>query len=150
MRHLASKVSGDVILSLHGAQAPTAEEWRAHLELLEGLAIHHGRTLASMRSLVFSDGGMPDSAQRKSSQRVIDGANGHKMPVAIVTSSPFVRGVVTAAHWFGLTIKAFSPAELGAALAYLGIPPARHAALRDELVSLASTLPCQALYDARW
>lgn len=150
MRHLASKVSGDVILSLHGAQPPTAEEWRIHLELLEGLAILHGRSLASMRSLVFSDGGMPDSAQRKASQRIIDAADGHKMPVAIVTTSAFARGVVTAAHWFGLSIKAFSPADLGDALAYLGIPPARHAALRDELASLGATLSCQALHDARW
>lgn len=150
MPSLASKVSGDLILSLHGEEAPSAEEWATHLTLLEDLARSNGGSLARMRSLVFSDGGMPDSAQRQSSTRIIDAADGTRMPIAIVSTSGLVRGVVTAGHWFGLSMRAFAPAELREALAYLQIPEDRHPEVRRHAAELALGRRCEALNDARW
>lgn len=150
MPSLTSKVSGDLVLSLHGAEAPSASEWETHLALLEELARRNGGSLARMRSLVFSDGGMPDSAQRQASTRIIDAADGTRMPIAIVSNSGFVRGVVTAGHWFGLSMRAFAPAGLREALAYLQIPEGRHAEVRRHTTELALGFRCEALNDAHW
>jgi len=150
MKSLVSKVSGDLLLTLHGASAPSTTEWDAHLVLLGELARANGGSLAAVRSLVFSDGGMPGSAQRQSSTRIIDTARGREMPIAMVSSSSVVRGVVTAAHWFGLNMRAFTPAELHDALRYLAVAPERHADLRRDLADLARDFRCEALSDARW
>jgi hypothetical protein len=41
----------------------------------------------------------------------------------VLTASLLARGGVTALRWFGVTIAAFAPHELDAALRYVGVDP---------------------------
>lgn len=150
MANMGSRIAGQLIVALHGANAPTGPEWEAHLALLGSAARAARGSLEPYRCLVVSDGGMPDSAQRQASTRVIDAANGSRMPVAIVTTSTLVRGIVTAGHWFGLRMQAFAPAELAAASSYLEIEPADLVTLRRELDLLATAVPCRTYAQLVW
>ncbi len=41
------------------------------------------------------------------------------MPVAVVSSSTLVRGIVTAFNWFNMNMRVFSPIEVQAAFEFL-------------------------------
>ncbi len=58
--------------------------------------------------------------------------------VAVVTRSALARGVVTAMHWFGLQVRAFSVEEIDAALEFAGLALAQRGAGKAELRSLAT------------
>lgn len=105
-------VVGEVMLVAHTAKAPSDEEWKVYVE---GVVTHDP---ARLRSLVFTDGGAPNSTQR----RVLNEALGGKTSLgAVVSPSTMVRGVVTALSWFNPMIKAFAPGETDEAFRYLGV-----------------------------
>lgn len=57
------------------------------------------------------------SVQRKEMFEIVKAKS---MQSAVVTDERLVRGIVTAASWFGIDVKAFSWAELPAAVLHLG------------------------------
>lgn len=59
-----------------------------------------------------------NSLQRKA---IIDVLRAKNISVAVVTDDKLVIGMVTAASWFGANVKAFSWANLDAALRHLNI-----------------------------
>ncbi|MBK8257272.1 MAG: STAS/SEC14 domain-containing protein [Polyangiaceae bacterium] len=59
-----------------------------------------------------------NSVQRKA---IIDVLRAKNISVAVVTDDKLVIGMVTAASWFGANVKAFSWANLDAALRHLSI-----------------------------
>lgn len=150
MANMTSRLVGNTIVALHSASTPAPGEWDAHLMLLARAARENKGTLASCKALVFSDGGMPDSVQRQASTHIIDRLQGKEMPIAIITASAVVRGIVTAGHWFGLKMQAHAPPALDRALAYLDLPPVARERLRRELDAMANEVACRAYADARW
>jgi hypothetical protein len=149
MENMASKVVGSVIVSLLARGNPTRAEWDVYLALLEKLAKEAGGSLKNYRNIVFSDGGMPDSAQRKASVQIIERYQGKDMPVAIVTRDTIARGVVTAAHWFGLNMQAFAPDDADKAFQFLGVSEQLKARVYREVDPLLQQVSCSAFRGRR-
>lgn len=126
------------LVAAHTKLAPGEEEWEGWMEFCLR-AVRPGEV---MKVLIVTEGGAPSAAQRqvmneKLSPYVIENPNALRN--AIVTSSAFVRGVVTALSWFHPGHCAFSPANMDDAMAYLEVP----VELRAELRLLVRTLQAQ-------
>jgi hypothetical protein len=98
--------------------------------------------LTKFRGLSFSDGGAPNSTQR----RLMNDTLGGKSPLsAVVTNSAMARGVVTAMGWFNPNIKAFSPTELDEALRFLNVNKSEFELIKLEIRNLVIKLGNQKL-----
>jgi hypothetical protein len=131
MKNLAIKVIDRLFIVVYGTADPTDDEWKGYLDLVE----RHGVTRTMQ--LICTDGGEPSSAQRR---LLNDLLGGRTVPVAVVSGSTRVRGTVTALSWFNRKIKAFPPADLRDALAYLEIPASRTDLIEREIGSLRDEL----------
>ncbi|MFT3766112.1 MAG: hypothetical protein QM820_11440 [Minicystis sp.] len=115
---------GGLMIIVHPNKSPTDLEWDRYFEEL----VKHDPE--RLRSLVFTDGGAPNTPQRK---RVNDWLRGRASICAVVTTNTFVRGVVTAFSWFNPKINAFAPGATDSAMHYLGIPEEDYVLVRREL-----------------
>src|SRR5262249_27181347 len=88
---MVDPVRGDLFVVVHRAKPPTDEEWTDYLESWRPL------DMGNMRTLVFTDGGGPNPAQRKAATEALGGKSSL---TAVVSSSPLIRGIVTALGWF--------------------------------------------------
>lgn len=107
-----------LMLVAHTNKQPSDPEWDRYFTEL----VRHDPE--RMKSLVFTDGGALNSAQRK---QVNDFLRGRTSICAVVTANAVVRGVVTALGWFNPKIRAYGPEQVEEALHYLQVG-------RDELV----------------
>lgn len=73
------------------------------------------------------------SVQRK---LCIDVVNKRRIKAAVVNDSSVVRGIITAASWFSVDVKSFSPDQLLEAVRDLGVPTNRE----DAIVQAAEKL----------
>jgi hypothetical protein len=131
---MAFMVIDRMFLLVHGAEDPTNEEWALYLDAIQ----RHGvdRTML----LVYTDGGGPSAMQRRYLNELL---NGRTVPVAVLSDSAKVRGLVTVMSWFNPQIRAFSPAELVVALAYLEVPTSRAELIEREKYELRLSLGAQ-------
>jgi hypothetical protein len=128
MATMAHVVSDGIQLAVHDESPPTDAEWDAYL----------AEAASSVRgTLVVTDGGGPNAKQRAAIANIAGIA---ELPTAIITSSILARGIVTAISWLGKNIRAFSPAEIGAAMDYLGIGSSKRAELSQRIARLKVTL----------
>jgi hypothetical protein len=127
------RVVGNVHLIVVGEKNPTVADWNAYVHAVQIEERNGLNITAQMRTLVFSDGGGPNAAQRKLAADVL---NGRSTPVAIVTNSAIMRGVMTALRWFNPQASAFAPSELSDAMAFLQIPEHK----QDTLLKIARDL----------
>jgi hypothetical protein len=126
---------GHVQVVVHTEEPPSDEEWRAYLD---GVA----KIEASVRAFyVRTDGGGPNALQRELLTKFFETRS--MPPVAIVTPSVMVRGIMTALNWFlNNRLRLFSPSQAVEAFGYLQVAPADRgpleavvARLRGELAS---------------
>lgn len=130
MPNMVSKVIKNLGISVHTAKPPTNEEWQELITLMQPSDV------ANFRAISLTDGGAPNSAQRKSMNDYLAG----RVPLsAVVTQSTVVRGVVTAMSWFNPNIKSFSPEELDAALVHLKVNRSEFALIKKEIRTLANS-----------
>lgn len=123
-----------ILVGVHTSDNPREREWRQHCASLERL--HH-----EMRGvLVYTDGGGPTGKQ---CQQLRLALHEHASPpAAILTSSAWVRGVISSLNWFlADQVAAFEPTDLDGALRYLARPDQR--LLRDEIVQVLGVLATQ-------
>ena len=116
MKTMAFASVGTVVIVLHSNQAPTDAEWAEYVKEFKKF-----KDLTRVRSLVFTDGGAPNSAQRKEVNDLLDGRPGL---TAVISASSMIRGVVTALQWFNPAIKSFSPDRVASAYEHLKLTPA--------------------------
>lgn len=109
-----------------------ADEWAQYMDGLRK------NLKTPLRTIVVTDGGSPNAAQRK---EMIDLFKGVAPPTCIVSDSQLVRGMTTALGWFNPNIKAVAPTQLKDAFAYLKIPPEHEERVRKEIWRLRSELP---------
>lgn len=128
MRNMASKVVGNLGISVHTANNPSNEEWAEMVE-----QIKHCDDLSQFKGISFTDGGSPTATQRKQTNEVLAG---RAVPSAVVTSSAIARSVVTAMSWFNPAIKVFPPERLDDALRYLMVRESEYAIIKMELRKL--------------
>lgn len=112
MPSMVYEISGELFVVVHPDRPPTDDDWTAYIRSW------HPLDMGRMRTLVFTDGGGPNAAQRKLANQAL---RGRSSLTAVVSSSPMVRGIVTALSWFNPKIKAFSPEEALEAFYYLGM-----------------------------
>jgi len=131
MRNMAFKVIDRLFIVVYGAHDPTDEEWIFYLQDVE----RHGidRTM----QLISTDGGGPTATQRRYLNELLAGRS---VPVAVMSSSSAIRGVVTALSWFNRKIRAFAPSGLRDAIAYLEIPASRSDLIEREMNKLRRSL----------
>ena len=105
-----------VMIGVTGAGEMPVEEWERF--------VAHMNQGESTRYLQYAVGSTSlTSVQRKIG---IDAVNNNSIAVVMVTDSPIVRGIVTAASWFGVKVKSYSPNQLGEAITALDIPADQH------------------------
>lgn len=101
-------------------------------------------SLDKVRALVLTDGGTPAADSRRALQKFLAGRS---IKVGIVTTNPFVRGIVTAISWFNPGNRAFKPSEVGRALTYLNVDAAWHAQLFGRIGELAAAVGGGKIFD---
>lgn len=117
MKSMVFKIVGNVHIVLHGASDPKDEDWRLYMNAVrEEARKMTDADFAKIRTLVFSAGGGPTAKHRKEINEFL---GGRVTPVAIVTSSTIMRGVVTALQWFNPLVRAFPPEDVVGALDFL-------------------------------
>jgi hypothetical protein len=128
---MAFKVIDRLFIVVYGPHDPTDAEWESYLADVE----HHGidRTM----QLISTEGGGPTSTQRR---YLNDLLAGRSVPVAVMSGSAAIRGVVTALSWFNRKIRAFPPTGLRDAIAYLEIPGSRTELIEREMAKLRLSL----------
>ena len=103
----------NILIAVQRPGIPTDGDW------LEYMLDARGTPFTGV--LVIGDGSKLSPTQRVDVEQVINsnGANS-----AVLTSSAFTRGVVTALRWFGVPMKAFALSDLKGALDFLAVPAA--------------------------
>ena len=123
---------GGTLVVVHGVLHPSDADWEIYLDALRS----NGDAITAQ--LIVTDGGSPNSAQRRASLDVVVGRP--VPPSAVVTSSVLARGVVSALAWFVKDrIRAFAPSEFEEACAFIGAAEGC-AALRAAAARLRSTV----------
>lgn len=112
-RALLAQRSGNFIVVTHGSLAPSNAEWNALLDIYRAHP-----SLASARTLVFTDGGAPNAAQRADLRAALGSIN---MPIAVITESIIARAAGTALSWLNPALRMFSPRDLDKGLAHIGV-----------------------------
>lgn len=117
-KNLGYGQAAGVILAFHTKEDPTESEWQGFCDFTLKLPKHCDKYL------IRTKGGGPNAKQRQQTNEVLKTRGTPMTNVAVVTEATIVRGTVTALSWFNPNIKAFSPADLDAAMRYLGLSPA--------------------------
>ncbi|MGC4064508.1 MAG: hypothetical protein QM784_07665 [Polyangiaceae bacterium] len=134
---MVHKYQNDMYILVHGKRSPSDAEWDLYLSDLRTQADR----LDCVKTLVLTEGGNPDGAQR---QRLNEVLRGRPTRVAVLTASIIARGVVGALAVFNPRIRAFSPDAAGLALAYLGVPTDEYGPLLRTIAELRAIVARQA------
>jgi hypothetical protein len=129
MKTMLHEIWGNVMVSVQGDVPMSDEDWDDYLATVDA-------NLTSLKAfLISADNHGPNAGQRAKldKQRAV-----YPLPKAVVTTSMAIRGIVTATSWLGSKIRAFSPANIDEAFAYLSVAEPDRAALL-ELVAILKT-----------
>lgn len=131
MRTIAWTFVDGISLLVHADVPMSDEDWKHHVA--DCVA-----RLSSLRgAIIMTERQGPNARQRE----LVAGEPGfHTRPVAVVTPSMMVRGIVTALRWFGSEMRAFNPEDLDRALVYVDVPAASRDRIRGALVQLRRSL----------
>lgn len=119
-----------------GRRDPTDQEWDFYIRFLRENIVPG----VAPRSLVITDGGGPNSAQRtKLTELVAEHAG--EIKIAVVTASAVVRGIFTAMSWFAtFNYRAFTPRQLDEALVFLDVSRSTAIEMKAAIVSMRKRL----------
>jgi hypothetical protein len=120
---MAFKCVGNIIIVVHTKEPPDNDTWNSYLEATLAAGRLYGNDLSNVRHLVVTEGGGPNSAQRKAVDTASQTMNGKNSPVAVISASPMIRGIVTVFNWFNLNMRVFSPQEADKAFQFIGVLP---------------------------
>lgn len=137
MKTMGYDVIGELLITVHTTAPPIEAEWKPYVAALAEL-VQNTKDHSKIRNIVFTDGGAPDSLQRKVVNDIA--ASRPPVPTAVVSGSTMVRSVVTALAWFNPKIKAFSPRQIDEAYRYLGFSPSQVEVFRPRLEKLQAQI----------
>jgi len=125
------------------AHHPTASPSDADIDrMVDVIAAIQAQGLLAVQ-LVFTYGPALSANQRKRVSQLAKTMK-HEPRVAVVSGATLVRGAVTALSWLGVNAKAFAPADLSNAIAFLGCP----VAAVDEVVRVVRAEDAQRGWDS--
>lgn len=129
------RAGADHLLCVHRPVPIEPEEWGRFLDAAESIARSAGQVRVLVRS---EDKGGPDAAQRADLNERFANL---KMRVAVLTASRVTRGIAMALQWLKVVdIKAFPPADVDKALAFLETPADQRAEVLATLRELQQRL----------
>lgn len=141
MKDMACELVGDIVLCMHNSKSPDDKSWQVYVDACVASAQMHNGDFSKTRQLVLTDGGGPNAGQRKAAVDAVDKLKGAKEGrVAVVSSSTFVRGIVTVFNWFNFTVKAFAPNSIDEALRFLTVTPDEAARLWSAIERLGAPM----------
>lgn len=114
---------------LHTGSPPSEREWDDYMATIRT----YDSVVPRVRTVVFTDGGGPNSSQRKKLNEFL---GGRITPVFLVSSSSVVRGITTALSWFNPQTKTASPDDIEGVFRHLSIPEGD----REQLWTLVAQL----------
>ena len=130
---LRYKQTGNLILALQSAKAPSAEDWEGYVNLYRtGLAGY-----ANVRILVISDGGAPSNRQQMTVNELVAGL---PIKIAIVSRAPSVVQVVRRLLITNDAMRLFQPDDLAGAYAFLDVDHGERSVIRQALAELRPQL----------
>ena len=118
MADMRYRCNGTLIVVVHTSEPPSDDEWSRYAREVEELLSRSAPE--EVRTVVFTDGGGPNPAQRR---RLAEIEGWSAVRVSVVSSSAAARAIVNAFSWFNPRMKAFLPVAVGAALRHLGLAP---------------------------
>jgi len=126
---------GSIYVCVHPSTPPSSGEWDTWLEDVE----REVPTLSG--ALVYTEGGGPDARQRKETAAMWN-RQARSLPIAVVTKSPVVRGMLTALNFFlSRPLRGYAPEQLDEALTeYLKVAPEQQAELRRVVAAALANL----------
>jgi hypothetical protein len=114
---MADELVGNILVVVHNRQPPASEEWSAHCA---GIVAQRA---AIEGVVVIANGSGPSALQRQRLQEAW--GPGTPPPIAILTRSTVVRGVLTALNWFMANkLKPFAASDFPGAFRYVKLPEA--------------------------
>jgi len=120
------KIVDDVIIGVSGSGELSDAQWKEFIADMMANPV--------TKYLQFAVGATQlSSVQRKMG---IDAVAEKKVKIVMVTDSTVVRGIVTAASWFGLKVSSWRPTQLDEAVKDLGVPAVK----QDAIVKVAQDL----------
>ena len=127
-------------LWLHSEQDPSDAEWTAACQAFRQLRKQCGENTASLRALIISDGGAPNTRQRAQFFQPNVGGRHRASAISIALSNPVKRGIATAITWVNPRFRAFEPLYWCEAFAHVGL--SRHIdTVWNEFAKLQRSLP---------
>ncbi len=141
MKNASYKLVHGVVLAVNNMRNPNREEWDAYLEMVLAVKEELGGDCTKFRQLIFSDGGGPNAAQRKSVAALGRGLKDvDKIRVAIISRSVVARGIITAFRWLGFPLRSFAPDELDEAFAFFEVSKDEAVDLCDAVLEICATV----------
>jgi hypothetical protein len=131
MKNMAFASVGRVIIAMHNELPPTNGEWEEYVKILQKVT-----DLSAIRTMALTDGGAPNSNQRKQLNDIL---RGRPNLGAVVTGNGLVRSVVTALTWFNPAVKAFPPERVKEAYVHLQLGPLEVEGVERQIQVLAKT-----------
>lgn len=133
--NMAFDINDDLHVIVLGTANPTAKDWEEYTNAISALE-RKGVDVTRMRTLVFTDSGGPDAAQRAVLVKIL---RGRKTKLVMLSDSQAFRMIGIAITWFNDFAKVLSPSRMIEALTFLGIPETR----ADAILQLARKLETQ-------
>lgn len=127
---------GRLVVTVHTSSNPSDRDWT---EYMSGFADY--LPLEDQRIFVVSEGGGPDSAQRRNLTNALAGAI---VPVAILTNSWRMRGAGVAVSWFNPSIKIMAQGAMDQAFEHLELTAAERLECRAIVRELQTRLGIKA------
>jgi hypothetical protein len=121
VRSMGHRFDGRLLYVGHRDAKVRTEDWEEMVRDLE----NYLATNKYLSVLVKTGDAGPDAAQRRRVHEVVT-AHGGTLKVGVMSSSVFVRGIITAISWARIMdIRSFGPDDYSAALAFLDMPQIR-------------------------
>ena len=134
MKTIAFKTWRGIILASFGARPANREDWAAYLAEIQA------GPRSRQRGLVLTQGGTLESYQRQDLEHTVGPVKGADRRVAIVTDATFALGFARALSRRDPTFRAFTQAELDAALEYVEAPRSGWAECKQALSALTAQI----------
>ena len=126
--------AGNVRVCVHGSKDPFDDEWHAYVD---DFAVSGDRLKGI---LIYTAGGGPNAAQRKYLTAMWT-RRGSMLPIALMSPSTIVRGIVTALNWvLPKPIRTFPPEQPEEAFRFLQLDAAESRIVLAKLDELRNAL----------
>ena len=133
MANLALKRIGKFMIVVQNKETPLTEEWNLLIQQSAELAIEGG-DISNSSTVIFTDGGAPDSKQRLALAAEL---KGKPAPSVVISDNMMVRGIVGVVALFNKGISAYSSKEWKKAFTAAKVPEAQQLEFLSIAIKLA-------------